>query len=221
MFKRLAVPDDPRYGGYQWNLFDPTATSQPGSCSLATERKSASSQPAAPTCRRRGRHQRRRQQRPRGSHRHRHRLTIPISTAWRQPRRICRRALRRRLRLRFPGRRRHAAAELRGERWRRSRSRSHGSRRLGDDGRGTQYPRSATTATPGPQDRAAGTARTWPVSLLRIGQQRNRRHSPRHRVERPVAAGARPRQLWRIAVRHRGSDPLGGRPAGDRHAREQ
>ncbi|HET9023754.1 MAG TPA: S8 family serine peptidase [Burkholderiaceae bacterium] len=26
MFKRLAVPDDPRYGGWQWNLFEPTAT---------------------------------------------------------------------------------------------------------------------------------------------------------------------------------------------------
>jgi len=26
MFKRLAVPDDPRYSGWQWNLFEPTST---------------------------------------------------------------------------------------------------------------------------------------------------------------------------------------------------
>jgi serine protease len=26
MFKRLAVPNDPRYAGWQWNLFEPTAT---------------------------------------------------------------------------------------------------------------------------------------------------------------------------------------------------
>ncbi len=26
MFKRLAVPNDPRYAGWQWNLFEPTTT---------------------------------------------------------------------------------------------------------------------------------------------------------------------------------------------------